>query len=170
MSTDAKQPLDTARPVVNLITSGETAAARLPAICLGLEEEGIPWRQRSMNAGTDLTAMAKQAADLSRLNVGLAIGADTVVLHHRDLSRSTPLFTLSGPALTAQGLRRLGANAARLVKGNPLLFDEPSQPTESDDAPVFSAPTPKRHPADDIDPNPVAEIVARVLAALKGAG
>lgn len=44
------------------------------------------------------------------------------VLHHRDLPVDKPLFSMKADKFNMTQLRMLGANAARLVKGNPLLF------------------------------------------------
>jgi hypothetical protein len=63
---------------------------------------------------------------MSSLNVGIAINGTTgdLVLHHRDLAGECPLFTLSLRDAGNVRLRALGANAARLVKGDPLIFQE----------------------------------------------
>jgi len=47
-----------------------------------------------------------------------------VVVHHRDLPLDSPLFLLGAEKLTQANLRCLGANAARLVKGNPLVLND----------------------------------------------
>ena len=95
--------------------------------------------------------MAKLAADGSPLNVGIAVsGTDrAVALHHRDLAASQPLFVLRPAELEPALLRRLGANAARLVKGNPLAVeDEPVATAEALPAPPSppSPPPPPRSP------------------------
>lgn len=92
-------------------------------ILWGLEEEGIPGYIQQV-PGERAGNMAKRAADVSPLNVGIGINATekAVALHHRDLPGARPLF-LMGPAdLNPSNLRRVGANAARLVKGEPLIF------------------------------------------------
>jgi hypothetical protein len=98
-------------------------------ILWGLEEEGIPAEiQRTENAPAH--HLAKRAADASPLNVGIGINAiDRVAaLHHRDLPQHGPLFSLTGEDLNPTGLRRLGANAARLFKGDPFVFQDEPQP------------------------------------------
>ncbi|MBF0530294.1 MAG: glycerol dehydratase reactivase beta/small subunit family protein, partial [Deltaproteobacteria bacterium] len=94
-----------------------------PLLC-GLEEEGIPAAISQSTAGSAVQ-LAKEAADSSRVKVGLGISSTEgqVVLHHHDLAPENPLQVcpLKGHP---EGLRRLGANAARLVKGDPLLFDD----------------------------------------------
>lgn len=88
----------------------------------GLEEEGIPFEVREVGDGSGVD-LAKQAADGSPLNVGIGLGGrGEVVLHHSDLPPATPLFTLSIESRQAIALRHLGINAARLVKGQPLVL------------------------------------------------
>jgi hypothetical protein len=125
------------RPVVNILFAGEVKTPFANAVCLGLEEEGIPWECKQTGAG-QIVDLAKQAADLSKLNVGIAIDGETgcVVLHHRDLPSEKPLFFLTANEVEAGTLRQLGTNAARLVKGNPLLLTVPAaDPLQSDNTP-----------------------------------
>jgi len=122
-------------------------------ILWGLEEEGIPadFRQ-APDEGAE--SLAKLAADGSPLNVGIGMSKaeQAVALHHRDLPRGMPLFLLTATELKPDRLRRLGANAARLVKGEPLdLHDEC---TLSQD---FS-------PTTELSQNELEEIAALVLA------
>lgn len=164
MQTDSKNGIDEARPVVNLYVADPSADDRVPSISLGLEEEGIPWNCHTIKTPSDLNTLAKQAADCSKLNVGLAIDQDAIVLHHRDLPLEKPLFMFTLSELDDAGLRRLGANAARLVKGNPLLL-EPS--AEENPAPVAEPNiAPNAPKKDDVDPARVADMVATVLVAL----
>jgi hypothetical protein len=62
------------------------------------------------------------------VGIGLDAAAQTVALHHRDLPAEKPLFSLGVGELEPLHLRRLGANAARLVKGQPLLIGDQSNP------------------------------------------
>ena len=95
-------------------------------ILWGLEEEGIPAEVQEVSGG-GAVVLAKRAADMSPLNVGIGMnGAEGMVaLHHRDLPAEKPLFTLTMKDVGAVQFRILGANAARLVKGEPLVFQEP---------------------------------------------
>ena len=70
--------------------------------------------------------LGKQAANHSPLNVGIGLNGveKKIVLHHRDLPKDKPLFSLQGEEMQAEPLRRIGANAARLVKGNPMRLNE----------------------------------------------
>jgi len=89
-----------------------------------LEEEGIPYR---LLEKTDENAelLGRSASKGSPLNVGIGVNSSErrVVLHHRDLADGTPLFSLSEDDYgSPELLRRLGSNAGRLVKGDPLLI------------------------------------------------
>lgn len=93
------------------------------SIFWGLEEEGIPAKLAEKESG-EAAALAKAAANGSMLNVGIGINKNEVVLHHRDLAPREPLFVIGPEALNQINLRRIGANAARLVKGNPLIVPD----------------------------------------------
>ena len=97
----------------------------LDEILTGLEEEGIPAEHQEVTLGPAVI-LAKSACLASRLNVGIGVDWEEsrAALTHRDLPPETPLFVLTGETFTPAGLRRLGVNAARLVKGNPLLFED----------------------------------------------
>ena len=131
----------------------------LQPILWGLEEEGIPADTRPSGAGT-VAEMAQRAADGSPLGVGIAVSGTTraVALHHRDLAAAQPLYVLRQPELEPARLRRLGVNAARLVKGNPLAVE---------DEPAATAVAAPREPAPAAVPRDlVNEIAALVVARL----
>lgn len=94
-------------------------------ILWGLEEEGIPADLRPA-ASAPAPLLAKRAADGSPLNVGIGINEAerSVALHHRDLPAERPLFSLGAEELNPLALRRLGANAARLVTGDPFISQD----------------------------------------------
>ncbi|HEY0208166.1 glycerol dehydratase reactivase beta/small subunit family protein [Acerihabitans sp.] len=91
-------------------------------LLLGMEEEGIPFALH--DAGDDagpLASLAHQASNASPLAVGVAVNAQDMVVHDPHLPVERPLFVLKDHArLPAQEIRRLGCNAARLVKGLPF--------------------------------------------------
>ena len=107
--------------------------ALLQPILWGLEEEGIPADTQPSAVGP-VAEMARLAAEGSPLNVGIAVSETerAVALHHRDLAASQPLFVLRAGELQPALLRRLGANAARLVKGNPLAVEDEAATAEPD--------------------------------------
>jgi len=120
-------PGNDVKPVVRIFSTDPVPEQEIRYVLWGLEEEGIPAELQTVPTGAT-ESLAKKAADSSQLNVGIGINgtARMAVLHHRDLSEKKPLFSLTEEEFHAAQLRRLGANAARLVKAEPLLFvDEP---------------------------------------------
>ena len=150
---------------------GSSDLIRFPTVssspsCGDWRRRGSPPRPSRRPQGT-VAEMAKLAADGSPLNVGIAVsGAErAVALHHRDLAASEPLFVLRPSELEAARLRRLGANAARLVKGNPLAVDDealmiagPAAPTEP------AAPAVSDVAFQDLVDEITAMVVARLLS------
>lgn len=145
------------RPTVR-IQVVEPNQGQIQIVLEGLEEEGIP-AEISPAAAATAAALGKEAAQMSPLNVGIGVnGAEgLIVLHHRDLPLERPLFTFHTQHVTATQLRLLGANAARLVKGEPLIFQAELETSEPSDSP---AEQPLR------DSNQMADLVARVVREL----
>ncbi|BCJ85592.1 glycerol dehydratase reactivase beta/small subunit family protein [Effusibacillus dendaii] len=88
----------------------------LKEICAGLEEEGVPFRlvQREQDLG--LVALGAVAASMSPLHVGIGVDSNEgLCLHHDKLRAEEPYLQDR-----IENGRRLGKNAARLVKGLPL--------------------------------------------------
>jgi hypothetical protein len=90
--------------------------AKLREVQAGIEEEGVPsaW---CVGAG-DANSLACRGAAESPLGVGVGIGAEAMSVHYHKLPAAKPLFVL--PAGEPPVWRRLGCNAARLVKGTPF--------------------------------------------------
>jgi hypothetical protein len=118
------------RPAVLIFKAPSAADEVIREILLGLEEEGIPAKVSEKRIGL-AGNLAKAAADGSALNVGIGASAAEVVVHHRDLPLHRPLFLLPAEKYSRTNLRCLGANAARLVKGNPLLINDDLLQTEA---------------------------------------
>jgi hypothetical protein len=118
------------RPAVCVLAYHAQGLDLQPVFC-GLEEEGIPVEVQESQAAAGVT-LAKQAAHMSPLNVGLGVNGveGTLVLHHRDLPADQPLFVIRLHVAAAAELRRLGINAARLVKGEPLVLPDNELPQE----------------------------------------
>ncbi len=118
------------RPAVRVSLVGEPNPEWVEPLLWGLEEEGIP-AELYYDARGSVEAAARKAARSSPLNVGVAVDAmaKTAALHHRDLPEDRPIFRIAPSSFGALELRRLGANAARLVKGDPFLFSNPDRPT-----------------------------------------
>jgi hypothetical protein len=112
------------RPAILILKASALPPGLLDPILWGIEEEGLPFEIReAWNAPA--MELAKQAANGSALNVGIAWSdSGEIVLHHRDLPEGAPLFTLSAETAPRGELRRLGTNAARLVKRQPLALRE----------------------------------------------
>lgn len=117
------------RPSVRILAS-RAANVDLDAVFYGLEEEGIPVDVHEAVRG-NAVALAKEAAQMSPLNVGIGVDGreGTLALHHRDLPEDHPLFVFKFNEVGSRELRRLGINAARLVKSEPLVLaaDEPGE-------------------------------------------
>jgi hypothetical protein len=148
---------ETRRPAVSVVIV-RGGNVDLQPVYWGMEEEGIPFEVQECPSG-EAAGVAKEAAHMSPLNVGIGVdGAKgTVVLHHRDLPADQPLFVLKLREAGSSELRRLGINAARLVKSEPLvLSDEP----ESKPSGRFNT-----EPANVSDAE-VEQIVQRILAEL----
>ncbi|MDP1990794.1 MAG: glycerol dehydratase reactivase beta/small subunit family protein [Syntrophales bacterium] len=109
-------------PAIWINKTRSVSTESIQPVLWGLEEEGIPFKINEASSGS-MTDFAKQAADSSPLRVGIGIGGSgEVVLHHHDLPAGSPLFRLSTKPWDPVRLRRMGINAARLVKGQPLVI------------------------------------------------
>lgn len=90
----------------------------LRTILLGMEEEGIPFHL-SDEAQKDAMALAWEASEESRLDVGVGVDDKNVVLGFAKLKPDKPLFSIPVSA-GEEKIRDIGANAARLVKRMPF--------------------------------------------------
>lgn len=107
------------RPSIKIfIRPGHNREQVLQALCLGIEEEAIPFEAAEVS-GQDAAALAWQASHASRLEVGLGLDHDRLVLHYAKLREDQPLFSIPARA-PDYDIRAIGANAARLVKRLPL--------------------------------------------------
>jgi hypothetical protein len=131
---ETHSPMMDRRPAVQVATF-QADVRELRNILWGIEEEQIPFETCEM-AAQDAAALAHLAAHMSSLNVGIGVnGAEgKVVLHHRDLPSDSPLFILEMSVSNKVHLRNLGKNAARLVKCDPLIFEEVDICSENDRA------------------------------------
>lgn len=109
-------------PAVGISMAPSASPEVLSHILWGMEEEGIPADVVEAQEGATL-ARAYAMALKSSLDVGIGLCAKLVVLHHRDLPEEKPLIIINADVFSGKRLRRLGTNAARLVKGDPLVFD-----------------------------------------------
>ena len=110
-------PIEMSKPNVRVLMSPDASPAALRQLTYGMEEEGIPWEESSKQ-GMDALNLAWEAAQASRLEVGLGLDNQFVILHYSKLGQDQPLYCV--PARQLDKVRLLGANAARLVKKLPL--------------------------------------------------
>lgn len=114
-----------AKPVILILRTQSARTDRIEPLLWGIEEEGVPFEVREVIRCEYANELAKQAAQNSALNVGIVVnGAEEIILHHRDLPVGMPLFAFSDRFFEPVRLRRLGTNAGRLAKGQPLLLDD----------------------------------------------
>ena len=72
------------RPCIHVSLLADTDPSLYRWVEIGAEEEGVPTRQVSCETG-DLVSLAYQAAQSSRLNIGVGISAQAVALHERHM-------------------------------------------------------------------------------------
>jgi hypothetical protein len=105
-------------PAIIVITCGATPV--VDEVLAGIEEEGVPAVLEHRGDDQDAHALARLAAQVSTLEVGVGIDVHgRVSVAHQKLTGATPgLF--SAPGAPAGVARALGHNAARIVVGIPL--------------------------------------------------
>ncbi len=112
-------------PAVLILRAQSVQTNRIEHVLWGIEEEGVPFEMRGFVTDEPAAELAKEAAQNSALNVGIAMNeVGEIVLHHRDLPVGMPLFAFSARVPPPQQLRRLGTNAGRLAKGQPLVLED----------------------------------------------
>ena len=103
------------KPTVHVRCAEDAPQEVLRQLQYGME--GIPWEAA---AGTgNALSLAWEAARSSRLEVGIGLDRQALVLHYSKLEREQPLFRIPADS-GMETVRALGANAARLVKKLPL--------------------------------------------------
>ncbi len=109
---------------------------KLREVQAGLEEESIPWRIASCENG-GFIALGHQAAQESQLGVGIGIDEAGLCIHYQKLPEKEPLFQLTETA-QADDWRRIGYDAARLVKGIPFKAYQRPMPDQCEIAAAAS--------------------------------
>lgn len=104
-------------PAIVIFTTGEDMSL-WNDVLLGIEEEGIPFVVQESHSA-DIIHSAWLAACQSPLLVGIGCNREQLVVHYKNLPTSAPLFTLTYQK-DSHARRRIGNNAARLVKGIPF--------------------------------------------------
>lgn len=111
-------PIEIGKPTVNIRCAKDVSSEIITQLQYGIEEEGIPFLFED-NAGKNALSMAYDAAQSSRLEVGLGVDTQTIVLHYAKLPENKPLFEIPIRS-NYESIRAIGANAGRLVKKLPL--------------------------------------------------
>lgn len=93
---------------------------RIKSILCGIEEEEIPFILVP-NDENNANFLGDTAAKTSKLGVGIGIDEKKVVLYQEKLSIEKPLFECNLNS-SDDTLRAIGANGARLIKGNPFII------------------------------------------------
>ena len=107
----------TGKPAI-LIFAVDDPGRVISEVTSGIEEEGVFYEFVKPENDAPANALAEQGAKLSRLDVGIGIDCNgCVALHYQKMTK--PLYQLL-PGSNIEDLRKLGNNAARLVKGIPL--------------------------------------------------
>ncbi|HJE86557.1 glycerol dehydratase reactivase beta/small subunit family protein [Levilactobacillus brevis] len=111
------KPMEKPAILIGVPDATSQVPAALQPLLNRIEEEAIPV-QTKVIVEDDVVARAYQAALASRLSVGIGFAGQQVVVHYKNLRPTQPLFSVM--TTSNDQLRRLGANAARLVKGVPF--------------------------------------------------
>lgn len=140
--SELSQQIVERRPAVEIVAF-RAPREWLGPLLWGIEEEEIPSEVVESETG-GAARLAHDAAHVSALNVGIALDGEAgeIALHHRDLAGRPPLFALARADIDREALMRLGKNAARLVKGDPLIFAD-DRPPEPRHAPEPRPPAPR---------------------------
>ena len=141
---------------------------------IGAEEEGVPARQVPGESG-DLVSLAYQAAQSSRLNIGVGISAQAVALHERHMPARQPVLVFNYSENAPFLCRMMGANAARMVVHRPLHIEVDFPPPAVNFrpvAPVLEQNVEKKLPPAELEFEPVqlAQIIATVVRKLQERG
>lgn len=107
------------RPTIKIyVAPGYGREETLSQLRYGIEEEAIPF-EVIPESGQGAVSLAWEASRASRLEVGLGLDNDLLVLHFGKLDRDKPVFQISARSPETD-VRAMGANAARLVKKMPF--------------------------------------------------
>ena len=146
-------------------------ASLLRWVEIGAEEESVPIRQVPSEAN-DLASLAYQAAQSSRLNIGVGISAQAVALHEVHMPVVQPVlvfkFSQADEPQAPPLCRLMGANAARMVVRRPLHVDVNFPSPSATHSPWIEETRFTAEP--ELDPAQLAKIVALVVQKLQQRG
>ncbi|MDF2613190.1 MAG: hypothetical protein K0S71_976 [Clostridia bacterium] len=86
----------------------------LREVLAGIEEEGVLYKVILEEIPESETKLGHIAAEMSQIEVGIGMYFENTALYIQKI-KNTPLF------ITKERHRIIGQNAARYVKGNPLI-------------------------------------------------
>ncbi|MDF2595218.1 MAG: hypothetical protein K0R69_1559 [Clostridia bacterium] len=86
----------------------------LKEVLAGIEEEGVLYKVIHEESSDSAASLGQIASEMSQIEVGIGIHQNETTLYTKKI-KNAPLFT------TTLYYRQLGQNAARYVKGNPLI-------------------------------------------------
>ncbi len=169
------------RPCIHVCLVGTVPGDLDRWVEVGAEEEGIPTRSIVVHENTVIAA-AYAAAQSSRIDVGVAISAEEIVLHEVHMPPHQPVLSEKITADPRGICRRMGGNAARLVARLPFRFTDdnveleaPKNERVSVDAPAVPAALAASHatvPVEraELDENNVKRIIEIVTAIVRERG
>ena len=162
------------RPCIHVSLLAGTDPSLYRWVEIGAEEEGVPARQVPGESG-DLVSLAYQAAQSSRLNIGVGISAQAVALHEQHMPARQPVLVFNYLENAPFLCRMMGANAARMVVHRPLHIEVESRPPAVNFRPAAPAPVlnveKSLSPAElDFEPVQLAKIIATVVRKLQERG
>jgi hypothetical protein len=103
---------------IAILYNSTTPPGSIQEVCAGLEEEGVAFLLQEQDKADRFIELGWEAASMSPLQVGIGIDQNgDVCVHHQKLKQEEPYLQDS-----LQNGRKLGKNAARLIKGLPLSF------------------------------------------------
>lgn len=103
---------------VSILYNKALDSEKIKEVCAGLEEEGVPYLLQEDQRDNSIE-LAVNAASSSPLQVGIGIDHKGILsIHHEKLHKDKPY--LMGDLQNGRGI---GKNAARLVKGLPLMLN-----------------------------------------------
>lgn len=115
------------RPFIHVSLLPGTDNALYHWVQIGAEEEGLPCRLVT-GAAADLVTLAYEAAQSSRLHIGVAISTEQVVLHERHMPAHKPVLSWTFSGEPSYFCRLMGTNAARMVVRKPFRFTDEAEP------------------------------------------
>lgn len=152
------------RPCIHVSLLPDADPALYRWVEIGAEEEGVPTRQVAGEA-SDLASLAYQAAQSSRLNIGVGISAQAVALHEQHMPVEQPVlvfdFSQAKQPDAAFQCRMMGANAARMVVHRPLHIDINFPPPSVSRPPNMEIP---QHTMEKVEPTQDPEFTPAQLA------